>query len=66
MDNRPKRPLAEMRTCEACGATGWVDSATPDAPWRSAWFCDACSQRLPADEIERLSHDVALRGVPHS
>jgi hypothetical protein len=56
-----------LRRCDACGAImhSCMD-ATPYLHWEITWFCEECLRTLPAQEIERMSREATLRGVPWS
>lgn len=62
----PAGQSALVRHCDGCGAVvakGMVAKLTLPR-WGDVWFCDECSQTLSRDEIERTTHEIALRGVP--
>jgi hypothetical protein len=56
-----------LRHCDACGAVGQlqIDTSQP-MHVGEIWFCKACLCSLASDEIERLSQEITLRGVPYS
>jgi hypothetical protein len=62
--DEPKVPAGAEQVCDACGAAAGVNKAVPYERRGDAWFCDDCWQHLPADEVERIVREVALRGVP--
>ncbi len=65
-NDRPRNAVAAIRNCDACGGVVQVESAGSYVRWGDVWFCWECWGTLPEDEIKRLAHAVALRGVPLS
>jgi hypothetical protein len=55
----------EVRQCDACGEVGHlgIDAVSQGM---DIWLCAECARVLPAEEIERLTSEIALRGVPWS
>ena len=58
--------FATGHTCCACSAVKGTDKLVAYVRSGDAWFCDDCWHRLPADALERVVREVALRGVPLS
>ena len=54
---------------QVCHACGRIEAAASARHWRrqgDATFCSACWRQLPADEVQCVVQEVALRGVPLS
>jgi hypothetical protein len=64
--SRSDEHVGATAPCDACGAGVRGESANAKEPWRGIRLCDECRQALSPEEIDRLTHDVALRGVPFS
>jgi uncharacterized protein YlaI len=58
--------LVTGHVCCACSAVEGTDKMVTYVRTGDAWFCDDCWHRLPADAVERVVREVALRGVPLS
>lgn len=52
--------------CDACGTGMSIERVGAAVSWRGVWLCDACWQSLSPEEIDLLTREVALRGVPFS
>jgi hypothetical protein len=64
----PPCPAASYphQVCHACGR---IEGAASTQDWTrqgDASFCSACWRQLPADEVQCVVQEVALRGVPLS
>jgi hypothetical protein len=64
----PPCPAASYphQVCHACGR---IEAAAMARDWMrqgDASFCSGCWQQLPADGVQRVVQEVALRGVPLS
>jgi hypothetical protein len=54
---------------QVCHACGRIEAAASARDWQrvgDASFCSACWRQLPADEVQCVVQEVALRGVPLS
>jgi hypothetical protein len=54
---------------QVCHACGRIEAAASARDWTrqgDASFCSACWRQLPADEVQCVVQEVALRGVPLS
>ena len=61
--------LAASYPHQVCHACGRIEAAASARHWRrqgDATFCSACWRQLPADEVQCVVQEVALRGVPLS
>jgi hypothetical protein len=61
--------LAASNPHHVCHACGRIEAAASARDWRrlgDASFCSACWRQLPADAVQRVVQEVALRGVPLS
>ena len=58
--------FATVHACCACSAVERTDKMVAYVRTGDACFCDDCWHRLPADALERIVREVALRGVPLS
>jgi hypothetical protein len=58
--------FATGQACCACSTVESTDKTVPYVRTGDACFCDDCWHRLPADALERIVREVALRGVPLS
>lgn len=62
--DEPKVPAGTEHVCYACGAGAGASIAVSYERRGDAWFCNDCWQHLPANEVERIMREAALRGVP--
>ena len=58
--------FATGHACCACSAVKGTDKTVLYVRTGDACFCDDCWHRLPADVLNRIVREVALRGVPLS
>jgi hypothetical protein len=58
--------FATRHGCCACSAVEGTDKMVAYVRTGDACFCEDCWHRLPADALERVVREVALRGVPLS
>jgi hypothetical protein len=58
--------FATGHACCACSAVKGTNKLVAYVRRGDACFCDDCWHRLPADALERIVREVALRGVPLS
>jgi hypothetical protein len=58
--------FATGHACCACSAVKGTNRLVAYVRRGDARFCDDCWHRLPADALERIVREVALRGVPLS
>ena len=58
--------FATGHACCACSAVEGTDKMVAYVRTGDVCFCDDCWHRLPADALERIVREVALRGVPLS
>jgi hypothetical protein len=59
-------PSHPHQVCHACGRIEAAASARDWRRLRDASFCSACWRQLPADAVQGVVQEVALRGVPLS
>ena len=62
--DEPKVSAGTGHVCCACGAAADGNKAVSCEGRGDTWFCAGCRQHLPANEVERIVREVALRGVP--
>ena len=61
--------LAASHPHQVCHACGRIEPAASARDWMrqgDASFCSACWRQLPADAVQGVVQEVALRGVPLS
>jgi hypothetical protein len=59
-------PSYPHQVCHACGRIEAVASTWDWTRQGDASFCSACWRQLPADAVQCVVQEVALRGVPLS
>ena len=62
--DEPKVLTGTELVCYACGAATGANKAVSCEGRGDTWFCAGGRQHLPANEVERIVREVALRGVP--